>query len=188
MVKFLVKRILFLILFLAAIFVMPVAAWAAALIYVVLFGFSLIKQGASDSVGPKETVILIILGFFALSRGFNFIQEILLDEVLSYFIMIAVCCVAVIVGGNIFRRFVRADRDDFYMDSKIDNLTKAYPIILIASGVIRIVLEAALSFFSDFVAPYSQYLDFGIKAGIFLFALSIAMYIGRMIHIFQKNR
>lgn len=188
MVGYLVKRILALVLLVGAIILMPFVGWLAAILLVILSAFSFIKQGFSDStVSPGATFLLIIAGFFALSRGIGFLGNISQDLDIMSFIETAFCCIALFAGGRIFRGFVYKDRRSYDMDEQAEKLTRYYPQLMMISAVLRVIIEAVRAFFADALASYISYLDIGVAIGILLFALSILMYIFRTVHVFIKN-
>lgn len=187
MVGFLVKRFLALVLLVGAIIVMPFAGWIAAILFVILLACSIIKQGFSD-VGPGAAFFLIVAGFFALSRGLGFLDKLSENYKIMSFIIVAFCCVALFLGGRFFRRFVRSDIENYDMERQVEKLTRYYPQLMMISSVLRIVIEAARTFFAEAIADFISYLDIGVTIGIVLFALSILMYVLRTIHIFLENR
>ena len=187
MIGFLIKRILALALLVGAIVVMPFAGWIAAFLFVIIFALSLMKQGFSD-VGPGAAFFLIIAGFFALSRGLGFLNDLSQNYEIMTFLIIAFCCVALFLGGRFFRKFVVLDRNNFNMESQVERLTRYYPQLMMISAALRIVIEAARTFFAEMLADFISYLDLGVTIGTVMFALSILMYILRTIHIFIENK
>ncbi len=189
MVGYLVKRILALVLLVGAIMLMPVAGWFAAILFVILFAFSLIKHGFSDStVSPAGSFFLLILGIFALSKGFGFIDKISHDFDIMAFIVTAFCALGLFAGGYIFRGFVYKDRVEYNMEEQVEKLTRFYPQLMMISAVLRVIIELARTFFTEALEGYLNYLDIGVKIGIALFVASILLYVFRMVHVFMKNR
>jgi len=188
MVGYLVKRVIFLVLFVAALLITPVASFFGILVYFAILGFSFIKHANEDSsVSPMGYLLLIVAGIGMFIWGLNIMQDISSNFVLMEFFIIASCSLVIIGSGNLSKKLVYEDRC-YYMDDRIDLATKFYPYLLIIAGVLRIVIEAALTFFYEYVGSYEKYLEIGITVGIVLFVFSLAMYILRTMHVFVANR
>lgn len=188
MIWYLIKRSLLIILFLAAIMIMPIVAWVGVLLMYGAVGISMLIHAVSDSsMDAKGGCITLLLSVAIPIYGITRMNDIMQSEYSELFIVGALCA-ALIIGGYCFRSLVHSEQNSYSIGSKVDGVTALYPYLLIIAGVMRLVIELALNFFSKYVDKYSDYLKLGKSAGVALFVVALVLYVFRTIYIFNENK
>ena len=164
----------------AAILIAPVAAVLAIPLY--LIGTSIYNFFSSLTTTSKNDVAMffgsILLFFIAILVG-NKLTNLLWYETFT----VVATCVIVILCGVKSRGIASAEKRKYYMNDAIGACTGIYPILLIASALLRLFAVAAVSLFEMDAAlqpPLST-------VGYIVFAVAILMYILRTVHIFLQN-
>ena len=188
MVWYLIKRFLILVLFIAAVVAMPFAATIGLVIMYIAVGISFIVPVVTDNtVDGKAGCLMVFLGIAVPLYGITKINDLLQSENIDLFVIGALCA-ALIIGGFVFRPLVHSEQDSYYLSSKIDKLTALYPYLLIIAGIMRLVIELARRFLTEYVINYSAYLQLGEGLGVFLAIAAVALYVTRTVCIFRENK
>ena len=188
MIWYLIKRFLILVLFIAAVVAMPFAATIGLVIMYIAVGISFIVPVVTDNtVDGKAGCLMVFLGIAVPLYGITKINDLLQSENIDLFVIGALCA-ALIIGGFVFRPLVHSEQDSYYLSSKIDKLTALYPYLLIIAGIIRLVIELARRFLTEYVINYSAYLQLGEGIGKFLAIAAVALYVTRTVCIFRENK
>ena len=187
MFKYIFKKVFALILFALAMVLIPLAIPFVVLVATIAGAFHMIAH-SDEYGGPKTAIFVFILGFAAFFGAFSYAEEISNWIYNSAFGLPAIFCGITIVGGWYLRSFAIEEEANYYMDDSVNTFTKFHPQLIMASGIIRLVVEVAFCFFAEYVAPYSVILNIASGIGIFLFAISIVMYVVRTAHVYTQNK
>ena len=186
MVGYLVKKILALVLFAAAMVVVPFALPLAMVISVLVGACRMIAHSGDHGIDFKEAALSFGIGLVAFFASFRFLN--IYSSPNAQIILMAVFCGITIYAGVQFRGLARQEDRVFYMSATVRRFTKPHPYLLIVAGVLRLLIEAGFRFFSEEIAPFTRYTEIGIVLGNILFVAAIVMYVVRTIHIFKLNR
>ncbi|MBQ7356950.1 MAG: hypothetical protein IJW66_06065, partial [Clostridia bacterium] len=142
MIGYLIKRIIFLVIFLAAIIVMPFAAMIGMIIYFVVEGVRQVKSANEDlSLGFYGTFFFVIGGIAVMFMGLFIMDKITENPVWTELFAVVAFSATLIIGGRASINFVRTDRAYYFMNEVVEKLTAPYPYLLITAGIVRIVIE-----------------------------------------------
>lgn len=188
MAKYLFKKIFALILFGLALFLIPIAIPFVILIMIIIYACKMISHSGDYGVSSKEAVFLFFGGLVAFFGAFSVIDEI--NEYLfnSGFGLPAVFCAITIYAGVNFKSYSRQEEQYFYMDERVNKLTKYNSQLIVVAGIIRLIIEIIEQFFIEYIQSFSQYLGIGVTLGNIIFIIAIVMYIVRTIHVYIQNR
>ena len=125
MIGYLIKRIIFLVIFLAAIIVMPFAAMIGMIIYFVVEGVRQVKSANEDlSLGFYGTFFFVIGGIAVMFMGLFIMDKITENPVWTELFAVVAFSATLIIGGRASINFVRTDRAYYFMNEVVEKLMK----------------------------------------------------------------
>jgi len=181
MVKYLFLKVLFLVLFALAYVLVPLALPLIVLIVIIAEGVKLIKNGDNPFISINAQGVSIIIGFVVILASFSFIDKINKWLTTAEYALPLVFSIVTILGGFYAISLARREGYNYYMNAKINLLTKFHPYLIILSGVLKLVAISTLIKNHTLVGTIET-------VGIVLFVLSIAMYVFRTVHIYMENK
>ena len=189
MIGYLIRAIIQLAIFLGVIYIMPYATFIAIMVFILVAGIKFISsEDYFPQVHVGVTAAFLIIGFGGMYWAITLLQKAIQNEIFFKLLLMAGYCIPPVFGGYISRHFVRADRRDYYMNEYFDTFTAPYPFLLMATGIVRFVIEVLYVIPSDAIASYTNLLDLGVQLGNTAFSVAIGMYIVRSAHVFWVNR
>ena len=181
MVKYLVLKILFLVLFALAYVLVPLALPFIFVIAVIAEGVNCIRNGNDPDFSLKTQGVFIILGIVLIIASFSFMTKITNWLTTADYALPLVFSIVTILGGIYSMRFIKRERYNYYMDDKINLLTKFHPYLIIVSGALKLLAISKLIKIHTYISVIEI-------VGIVLFVIAIAMYILRTVHIYMQNK
>ena len=185
--RYLFLKIIALILFGVAMFIVPIAIPFVILIILIIYGIRLIAHSGDMLLTPGQTAFFFILGIVVFFGSFKFSTKVSNWIFSSEHGLPIVWSIITLFAGGYFKSFPRQEERNFYIDEQINKFTKYNPHLLIGAGLLRLVIELFCMYAKE-MAPYAKYLDIATTIGIVMFVASIVMYLVRTIHIYRYNR
>ena len=182
MIKYLVLKILYLVLFALAYVLVPIALPFIFVIAVIVEGVQCIRRGDDPFISIKTQGVFIIIGIVLILASFSFIQKINNWLTTADYALPLVFSIVTILGGCYAPRLVKMEqRNYYYIHDKIDLLTKFHPYLLIGSGALKLLAISK-------IIKKAAYITALESVGIALFVIAIAMYILRTVYIYLQNK
>ena len=186
MLGYLFKKIGLLVLFAAAMVLIPFALPYALLVVLIGASFKAFAESGSH-IDPKAVLFYFAGGVLLFFGSFGVVAK-FAAQVYTPFAMTLIVSIITVYAGTVCRPYVIEERRHCRMDPLVERLTAPHPYLLVFAGILRIASLLLTRFAEAQVAPYAGLLRAGETLGNVFFVAAIAMYIVRTVYIFIKNR